>query len=207
MSAIKFQTHIKVITIGACGIGKTCLLQRIAEGVFNENSIPTIGVGMYVWQFKASKNYEEGSFQFWDTAGQERFAAMVNAYYRDVHLIFFCMPVESFLLGTVQKQDEAWVELKTRMEEVNRKRQMDSLVYFIGTKLDTVGSDDLNVLKEFKKKLVDYFSTEFALDISERCFFTSSKSPTGTTQLQASLLRNIPVFRQIQRDRDEKSAN
>ena len=55
----------KVLIIGDVGVGKSCILQRFTENVFDCNSGPTIGV-----DFKTRKLNLQGKsvkLQIWDT--------------------------------------------------------------------------------------------------------------------------------------------
>jgi small GTP-binding protein len=66
--------------IGDSGVGKSNLLSRFVDNVFNMDSKPTIGV-----EFATKTTNIDGKCiknQIWDTAGQERFRAITNAYYR-----------------------------------------------------------------------------------------------------------------------------
>lgn len=60
----------KIVLAGNIGVGKTNLISRFADDLFDENQMSTIGV-----DFKLKKIDVEGvcvSVQFWDTAGQEK---------------------------------------------------------------------------------------------------------------------------------------
>ena len=61
----------KILLIGESGVGKTAILERYCDNVFNESLLSTVGV-----DFK-SKNLQienkQIKIQLWDTAGQEKF--------------------------------------------------------------------------------------------------------------------------------------
>ena len=44
---------------------------RLADGVFENNYVPTIGVDFKIKTFE--KNCKKAKMQLWDTAGQDRF--------------------------------------------------------------------------------------------------------------------------------------
>lgn len=83
--------------IGDSGVGKTCLLSRYVDDIFDEQANATIGV-----QYKLKEIEIESSkfkLQLWDTAGQERFHSIAQSYYRgsDGAVIVFDLTVnESF---------------------------------------------------------------------------------------------------------------
>ena len=73
----------KVLLIGSSGVGKSSLLLRFADDIFNENFMPTIGV-----DFKIRTSDVDGKkvkMQIWDTAGQEKFKTLTQSYYRGSH--------------------------------------------------------------------------------------------------------------------------
>ena len=70
----------KVLLLGDAGVGKTSLMWRFSDDVFNHTYISTIGI-----DFKLRTIDVEGQkvrLQVWDTAGQERFHAISVSYYR-----------------------------------------------------------------------------------------------------------------------------
>jgi small GTP-binding protein len=87
----------KFIIIGSSGVGKTCLLKRLIEGTFTEDSASTIGV-----EFDSlilNIDNRKVKLQIWDTAGQERFRSISKTYYRNavgVILVFDLTDRKSF---------------------------------------------------------------------------------------------------------------
>lgn len=75
-----YDYMFKVLLLGDAGVGKTSLMWRFSEDVFNKTYISTIGI-----DFKLRTIEVEGKrvrLQIWDTAGQERFHAISVSYYR-----------------------------------------------------------------------------------------------------------------------------
>eukprot|EP00831_Metopus_contortus_P060726 TRINITY_DN5261_c0_g1_i2.p1 TRINITY_DN5261_c0_g1~~TRINITY_DN5261_c0_g1_i2.p1 ORF type:complete len:249 (-),score=25.55 TRINITY_DN5261_c0_g1_i2:51-797(-) len=73
----------KIILLGASGVGKTCIVQRYINDIFEGNSRTTLGVDFHVKQSLVDgKNVE---VQISDTAGQERYRSLTKAYYADSH--------------------------------------------------------------------------------------------------------------------------
>lgn len=74
---------IKLVIVGASGVGKSSLLTRFVDDTFNNEFISTIGVDFKI------KTIQIGDvnvkLQIWDTAGQERFKAITTSYYRGSH--------------------------------------------------------------------------------------------------------------------------
>ncbi|XP_045805886.1 ras-related protein RABE1c-like [Trifolium pratense] len=71
---------IKLLLIGDSGVGKSSLLLRFSDSVFETSYITTLGI-----DFKNRIIELDGKkimLQIWDTAGQERFRTITTAYYR-----------------------------------------------------------------------------------------------------------------------------
>eukprot|EP00029_Vermamoeba_vermiformis_P012194 TRINITY_DN7009_c0_g1_i1.p1 TRINITY_DN7009_c0_g1~~TRINITY_DN7009_c0_g1_i1.p1 ORF type:complete len:200 (-),score=51.02 TRINITY_DN7009_c0_g1_i1:41-640(-) len=76
----------KVIFVGDAGVGKTAIIERVAEGKFTSEYVS------FTPDFKekiiAGSDGRQVSFELWDTAGQERFRTITSSYYRGAHIIF-----------------------------------------------------------------------------------------------------------------------
>ncbi|KAH8060824.1 GTPase [Aureococcus anophagefferens] len=84
---------------GDRGVGKTCLVLRFIEGLYN------------------SRRGDACKIQIWDTAGQERFRAMAPMYYRNAAAAIVCFDVTDESTFNTMKD---WVEeLKTNVVDKN----------------------------------------------------------------------------------------
>ena len=73
-------TTLKVLIIGESGTGKSSLLLRFTDDIFDTEIGSTIGV-----DFKVKTLTIHGDIfkiALWDTAGQERFRTLTPSYYR-----------------------------------------------------------------------------------------------------------------------------
>lgn len=70
----------KVLVIGDFGVGKTSLIRRYTEGVFNPAYKITIGVDFSLKHLVWNKKHI--TLQLWDIAGHERFGYMTRVYYK-----------------------------------------------------------------------------------------------------------------------------
>jgi small GTP-binding protein len=71
---------LKLIVVGESGTGKSSMLHRFIDDVFNEEQTQTIGV-----EFGAKVVTLSGQrckITVWDTAGQERYRSVTRSYYR-----------------------------------------------------------------------------------------------------------------------------
>ena len=115
----------KVLLLGNSDVGKSSLLLRFAESVWNDSFVPTIGVDFKV------KTVEIGDkkvkMQIWDTAGQERFRNVVSTYFRGsngILLIYDITNKDSF------KNLESW------LIEIEKNASENVLKILIGNKCD-----------------------------------------------------------------------
>ena len=80
MAKKHYDLLFKLLLIGDSGVGKTCIVFRFSDDVFNTSFISTIGI-----DFKIKTVEMKGKrikLQIWDTAGQERFHTITTSYYR-----------------------------------------------------------------------------------------------------------------------------
>ena len=68
---------LKIPVIGDSGAGKSSLLLRFTDDMFDPEQTATIGVDFKSRTFKGAK------LSIWDTAGQERFRTLTPSFYRN----------------------------------------------------------------------------------------------------------------------------
>ncbi|KAH7919638.1 ras-domain-containing protein, partial [Leucogyrophana mollusca] len=74
---------IKVVVIGASGVGKTSLRGQYISGRFSTGYRATIGADFISKTLPhPSRDGDAVTLQIWDTAGQERFSALSPAFFR-----------------------------------------------------------------------------------------------------------------------------
>lgn len=84
---------LKVVLFGDASVGKTSLIRRYAEGVFEDPYFCTMGIDLHSKQIDL--NGKTVRLQILDTAGQERFRAIPSAYYKFAHGIMVCYDLTS----------------------------------------------------------------------------------------------------------------
>lgn len=105
-----YDQLFKMLLIGDSGVGKSNLLLRFTDDVFNAAYISTIGVDFKVHTFPEMDG-QVVKLQLWDTAGQERFQGITKSYYRGAHGIIIVYDVtdlqsfhqvRSYWMGQIQ---------------------------------------------------------------------------------------------------------
>lgn len=102
---------VKAIMCGDSGVGKTCIVQRLAGQDFNPEQRSTIGVDFIVRSFSARPSGRCYKLQLWDTCGQERFAKLVDPYFRNSQLLLFVFDLckrESFYAIEKWRDRASW---------------------------------------------------------------------------------------------------
>jgi len=133
----------KVLLIGDSGVGKTCLLLKFTDDVFQTSYISTIGVDFRIKTIKLDDG-KVAKLQMWDTAGQERFRTITSSYYRGAHgviIVFDVCDVSSF------------ASIPMWMGEVERYAKPGVPMILVGNKTDLVHKRE--VLKEDAQAFAD----------------------------------------------------
>jgi Ras-related protein Rab-18 len=71
---------LKILIIGESGVGKSSILLRFTDDLFDAQQAATIGVDFKVKTLTVDGN--KTKLAIWDTAGQERFRTLTPSYYR-----------------------------------------------------------------------------------------------------------------------------
>ena len=74
----------KVVLLGESGVGKTCIIARFINNVFEDNIMSTTGAS-YAGKTMVFDEYNGKStkFEIWDTAGQEKYRSLTKIFYKD----------------------------------------------------------------------------------------------------------------------------
>ena len=187
------EKEYKIIILGETFVGKTSLLQRYIDNVFEENSISTIGVDLRT-KDEIIDN-KKIRFNFWDTAGQEKYGNLAKVYYMQSNgVILVCDLTNKESLDKLNKwlldMDQFLDEAKTEL-------------IIIGNKKD---------LKE-NRQLADKKIIDLAKKKKCEAFFTSAKTGEGVKEafdnLENKLINNKEIQYVVQDDGNsqEKSSN
>lgn len=132
---------LKVIVIGDSTVGKTQIMLRFSENVFNPTTT-TIGI-----DFKNKDVDIDGvtyRIQVWDTAGQEKFRNITTSYFRRAHGIALVFDVS---------KETTFEHVTDWMDSIKANTTSDIPVVLIGNKCDlekTVKVEDAETLaREF----------------------------------------------------------
>jgi Ras-related protein Rab-5C len=121
---IKFPVK-SVVLIGATHVGKTCIVKRGTTGVFDCNTLPTLGASY------TSKVVNVGSavtrLLIWDTAGQERYRGITPMYYRNA--------VAAVIVYSIADQD-SFTQVDEWLRSLEDNIPAGLLLFLVGNKSD-----------------------------------------------------------------------
>ena len=157
----EYDFIFKVLLLGNSDVGKSSLLLRYVDSVWNDAFVPTIGVDFKVKTLNI--NDKKIKMQIWDTAGQERFRTVVATYFRGAHGIL--------LLYDVTNKD-SFKNLESWLIEIEKNAKEKVLKILIGNKCDL--TDDREISTEEGKA--------FALRNGMEFMETSAKMNTNVSE-------------------------
>ena len=92
----------KVVLLGETGVGKTCIIGRFIDDIFDDGQSATI-IASFRSKTMTFENNQGQSvsvrFEVWDTAGQEKYRALNRVFYKDAGaaiLVYDVTNIESF---------------------------------------------------------------------------------------------------------------
>ena len=167
----KEEYEMKVITLGETDVGKTSIIKRYINNIFEENTFSTIGLNFNFKKVKL-KNGKSINIKLIDTAGQEKYRAIIKSYFKNVDAVLFI-----FSLDNKDSFDKmiGWINLFNE----NRNGKEGIPRYFIGNKADKE--------KKVQKDEIDEFINQNNIKYYE----TSAKDNTGIDELFQDLSEDL----------------
>lgn len=182
-----FDYLFKIVLIGDCGTGKTCVVQRFRSGTFIERHGNTIGVDFSMKTVLIDD--KKVKLQIWDTAGQERFRTITQSYYRSANGVIVVYDIT---------KRSTFLSLQHWVEEVRRYTSSHVLLVLVGNKCDLENLREVE--KEEAQALCQYLPE--VLQVVE----TSAKENTNIDSIffyLASELKRRHENRQLNANEDE----
>ena len=119
---------ISTLLVGNSGVGKTVLLKRFIEGVYEDGTICLSTIGL---ELRLKNKVENDQYNLkliiLDTAGQERYRNNIPLYTKGVDVIIICADITN---KSSFANIPRWIEL------VNKNSDVDIPRIFVGTKCD-----------------------------------------------------------------------
>merc|ERR1711998_5037 len=146
-----YDMLIKLLLIGDSGVGKSCLLCRYSDDVFNSNFITTIGIDFKIRTIELDG--KKIKLQIWDTAGQERFRTITQAYYRGAMGILLVYDVTD---------EKSFQNIRSWMRNIEQHANTEVVKVLLGNKCDmknkraVTQEEGENLAKEYE---IEFFET------------------------------------------------
>jgi len=173
----KTDIMFKVITLGDSGVGKTSIIRRYTNNIFDENILSTPGVG-FGFKDVELKNKNRIKLKLIDTAGQEKFKSLAKTYFKNVDGVFF---VYSFDIKESFENLKEWINLF----RTNHNDKDGTPMILVGNKSDLEEGEE-----EVEKNniLVNGFLEEFK---EFKYYKTSAKDNISINELFLELTEKI----------------
>ena len=186
MADDEYDFIFKVLLLGNSDVGKSSLLLRFVDSVWNDAFVPTIGVDFKVKTLEI--NNKRVKMQIWDTAGEERFRTVVSTYFRGAHGIL--------LLYDVTNKD-SFKNLENWLIEIEKNSSEKVLKILLGNKCDL--SDDREISQEDGKA----FAVRNGMEFME----TSAKMNTNVNEAFETLGKLMIEFNSKNNNKTQQGEN
>jgi len=176
-----------VIIIGESGVGKSCLLLRYADNVYNSSSTITVGI-----DFKKKKliiNDIDIEVRLWDTAGLEKYRSLTEKYYEGADVILLCYDTTD---SVALKQLDEWKKI---YDIKTNKKGNQIIKCLIGLKIDNTEHRAISTEegKLYAEQNNFYFSE------------ISSKTNVNVDETFTTIFTNLLVLRNITKQYKNRS--
>jgi len=84
--------NFKLIVIGDCSVGKSCLSIKATKNNFENNYNTTVGFEFFTFNIKI--NDKVIKLQIWDTCGQEIYRSLITNFYRNSSLAIIVYAID-----------------------------------------------------------------------------------------------------------------
>jgi small GTP-binding protein len=134
---------LKLVVIGDCAVGKTCLLVVYAKGTFPTEYVPTVFEN---YKCKVTVDNIEHNVQLWDTAGQEELVNVRQLSYPNTDVFLMCFSVAD---------RTSYDNIKNKWVDEIKQYVKGPLFLLVGTKQDLRDSADSPVSTQDGEALRD----------------------------------------------------
>ena len=192
MSSQEYDYLFKLLLIGNSSVGKSSLLFRFVENVWDDNFVPTIGVDFVSYIYNNGSinlqklktlevNGKKVKLQIWDTAGQERFKNITASYYRGGNGVLVVYDITD---------RESFDNLNSWLIEIEKNANKNVYKLLIGNKSDL----------EDKRKVTYQEGKDFATSNGMQFMETSAKTASKVQEAFELLTQEI-IKSSINKDR------
>ena len=174
---MKNEVEIKIITLGASGVGKTSLIKRIKFGTFAEKNEATLGVDY----FTVKKKYQNKNImillKYQDTNGLESMQGIIpQQYIRDSQIVLLVFSN----INTLNEVINRWYSFYKENANIDKSKFI-----LIGNKKDIFGDEEEEIERQ---------GGQFAEEIDAHFITCSAKSADNMDNLERYILTEAKKF-------------
>lgn len=163
---------IQLIIIGESNVGKTSLIRRYTNNLFNTNHLETVGIEFNTREEKINNKIIK--VKIWDTAGQEIFQSLTKNFYRKADGIIIVFDV-----GNKESFEKLHDWIKSVYDNIDSYREMNLII--VGNKNDL--EENRQVTQEEGVKLSEYFEIPY--------FEASAKNGNGVRTFMMKIIEDV----------------
>ena len=144
----KKYNKIRIITLGETSVGKTSIIKRYIDNIYEDYKTGTIGIEYFTKDLKLEN--EEYHIIFCDTAGQEKFNAISSNFIKNA---------EGILLMYDITNKNSFNKISSWMSNIKENQSENVPIILIGNKCDL--EEKRQVSLEEGKKLAEEYNLNF----------------------------------------------
>ena len=166
----KLDYQYKLLFLGETSVGKTSLLIRFTDDLFDSESLPTVGVDV---RYKyVTLDEKKIRLDIWDTAGQERFKNITSNYLHGANGIIFVCDVTN---------KESFDKLKSWLIDAKGNVSPETEMIIVGNKID------LTEKRKIQFETLKEFGDRYKIDVIE----VSAKTGEGVEDIFSNLTKKL----------------
>mmetsp|Transcript_9856 Transcript_9856/g.16885 ORF Transcript_9856/g.16885 Transcript_9856/m.16885 type:complete len:190 (+) Transcript_9856:25-594(+) len=159
---------VKIVLTGDIATGKTCIIKRFVDDIFEDSTSPTIGECS---KTTISIDGKEQAVELWDTAGQERFRTVTSSFYKGAKVVIFVFDIT---------KKQTFTNLNHWLTEVDRCAAENAERILIGNKIDLQ-----------KREVSEEEAKEYATELGIEYYEVSAKTGKNVNIALESVIKEV----------------
>ena len=182
----KAKITLQIITMGNAGVGKSSIIKRYITGIFDNNSLSTIGVEFSVKEITV-KDGTKINLKLMDTGGQELYRSLSKSYFKNSDGVLFV-----FALNNEQSFTDISEWINYFNENCFRKDNFPK--YLIGNKCDLASNvNEASINEVANNNDMKYFQTSAKDKININKVFEEMGEKLYEEYLKSGRVKNIQL--------------
>ena len=176
--------EIKLLTLGNASVGKSSIILKYTDNIFDSNSLSTLGVDFKQKKIKL-KNGNIIKLQIYDTAGQERFKSVSHSFIKKAEGVILMYDITSKISF---EAIDGW------LESIKENGKENLPIILVGNKCDFPADQKKVTTEEGEEK-----ANEFKIPFYE----TSCKEGINVKEVFDKLIEEISILKNYNEVVDE----